>query len=1039
MSKRLPSTTTLVAAAVAACFGSSALALPTDPVVVFGTAAISTQGSTMTINSGRQTWIDWRSFSIDRLETVNIKQASASSSILNQVVGSDPSLIYGRLISNGNVWVINTAGVLVGSGAVIDTAGFVASTLKVRLEDFLAARLIFRPTPGALDVRVEPGALITASSGGSVYLIGANVTNSGTITVPNGEVILAAGNNSISLVDTATPGVRVDLSGTATNLGEIVATAGRIGLSGALVRNSGRLDASSAVSKGGRIFLLGTKESSVDGAATIDVTGTKGGEVRVLGDTVRVADRATIDASGTGGGGTILLGGNARGADPSVLNAKSTYFGPEASMKANATVAGNGGHVVVWSDQTATVSGNIQARGAGAAYRGGSVETSARQSLDTVGIRVDTRTPGGRTGTWLLDPASLVIDTAKWISDYEPNLRTTNWTIATTSGGTGDIIFSTGTYASNSTNSLTLLAYGGDGPSNGNIDATSARFALKGPLTMVAGWDGGSTTSPVVATGNHATISVPQEIATSKLTLIAGGAIAGSSSTIVAKELNASSASGAIDLTGSNRVASVTLDAGGGDIAYRSAASVATMNASARGAIDIQSSGDVELGLLQVTDNVSGSISIESGGRILDGNGIGKTNLVAPAISLTSAGSISADVESPSVDALVRSSTVLGGIRIQQNAAAVAPTNVSLSDYSASGYVDYRSVGNIKIDSPYDLYVQKGKLSVRAGGNLDIASASGLRSSGALELHADGDMTVGAGGLTHYGTRLALAARKNLTTFGAVELSPDEGLTPLGLTLSAGDTLKIAAPLSAAGSNLSLSGTLVHVASTGGMADKAHVGNVNIGARDILIEGAVQATFNANLDASNSLTVTNGGKVLTDGNINVATAGTVTLDAGGLEALNHVTLDLSGSNSQIRISNGGGIYANGGATSGLIKVAFTGRSSGGILLDGTEVTFVAGTSNGFFNNYNVATPGQGMTLSYQGSFDSSSYLTGCHFRGGCEGAYSPTKYAGLSLQESFALAEADTIGGGTGQFGGADNGTASGPRKDPKKRPGQCR
>ena len=58
-------------------------------------------------------------------------QQSASSAVLNRVVGADISQIHGQLLSNGRVFLINPAGILIGAGAVIDTAGFVGSTLKM--------------------------------------------------------------------------------------------------------------------------------------------------------------------------------------------------------------------------------------------------------------------------------------------------------------------------------------------------------------------------------------------------------------------------------------------------------------------------------------------------------------------------------------------------------------------------------------------------------------------------------------------------------------------------------------------------------------------------------------------------------------------------------------------------------------------------------------------------------------------------------------------------------------------------------------------
>ena len=81
-------------------------------------------------------------------ETTHFAQPSVSSAVLNRVL-SDPSAIYGTLSSNGRIWLINPAGIMVGAGGRIDTAGFVASTLNIRNEDFLAGRKLFENPPGA--------------------------------------------------------------------------------------------------------------------------------------------------------------------------------------------------------------------------------------------------------------------------------------------------------------------------------------------------------------------------------------------------------------------------------------------------------------------------------------------------------------------------------------------------------------------------------------------------------------------------------------------------------------------------------------------------------------------------------------------------------------------------------------------------------------------------------------------------------------------------------------------------------------------------
>src|SRR5512133_484778 len=117
--------------AICACLSGSVLALPVGPQVVAGNAAISQVGNQLTIQNSTNAILNWQKFGIAANEIVRFQQPSASSAVLNRVVGPDPSQLYGQLFSNGKVWLINPAGILVGPGARIDTAGFVASTLGV--------------------------------------------------------------------------------------------------------------------------------------------------------------------------------------------------------------------------------------------------------------------------------------------------------------------------------------------------------------------------------------------------------------------------------------------------------------------------------------------------------------------------------------------------------------------------------------------------------------------------------------------------------------------------------------------------------------------------------------------------------------------------------------------------------------------------------------------------------------------------------------------------------------------------------------------
>src|SRR3546814_8889231 len=106
--------TTAVLLALAANAGAQVL--PTGFVVDTGTVStpvINGAGDTMDINQGSQNAIiNWETFSIGDGYTVNFNQPGTTSIAINRVLGDSASTIFGNLNSNGNVFLINTNGVL---------------------------------------------------------------------------------------------------------------------------------------------------------------------------------------------------------------------------------------------------------------------------------------------------------------------------------------------------------------------------------------------------------------------------------------------------------------------------------------------------------------------------------------------------------------------------------------------------------------------------------------------------------------------------------------------------------------------------------------------------------------------------------------------------------------------------------------------------------------------------------------------------------------------------------------------------------------
>ncbi len=154
-----------------------AVAGPEGGTVVAGQAAISQAGPVTSINqSTNKAIINWQGFSVGAKETVNFYQPGTSSVTLNRVIGNETSVINGALNANGQVFIVNSAGVLFGKGAQVNVGGLVASTLDISNSDFMVGNYKFSGTSSASIVNQGR---IRAGEGGYVALLGKTVSNEG--------------------------------------------------------------------------------------------------------------------------------------------------------------------------------------------------------------------------------------------------------------------------------------------------------------------------------------------------------------------------------------------------------------------------------------------------------------------------------------------------------------------------------------------------------------------------------------------------------------------------------------------------------------------------------------------------------------------------------------------------------------------------------------------------------------------------------------------------------------------------------------------
>jgi filamentous hemagglutinin family protein len=465
-------------------WSSTVQANPVGEQVVAGAAGFERVGGALTITQGTdRAVINWNSFSIGAGEITKFVQPNSSSAVLNRVItANNPSAIYGALQANGQVYLINPAGVFIGPSGLVDTAGFVASTHDVGDKEFMAGGdLNFTGNSGASIVnqgRIE-------AKQGDVFLVARQVSNEGQIMASDGTVGMVSGtevclhsigpnNYKVRLIDVANDaGVKKTDNGIAdvVNAGVIEAANAELESTGnylsLAIKNTGVIRATGVIanadgtvtltggegdilntgvvaaiqkniqgeSVGGKI-LASAKNITTDPGSIMTASGSeKGGEIKVsASDTIYVGGKmeaksdegkggkiqltgervglfkAEVDASGKTAGGTVLVGGDYLGKNPEVPNAKAVVMTSDSVIRANATVNGDGGKVILWSDEYTGFYGEIFARAGLSGGDGGFVETSSYDNLQAWGS-VDTFSFFGKSGLWLLDPTELYITT----------------------------------------------------------------------------------------------------------------------------------------------------------------------------------------------------------------------------------------------------------------------------------------------------------------------------------------------------------------------------------------------------------------------------------------------------------------------------------------------------------------------------------------------------------------------------------------------------------------------------------------------------
>ncbi len=365
--------------------------------------------------------INWQSLDLAADELLRFQQPNAQATALNHILDQRPSEILGRIEANGRVFLMNPNGILFGESARINVSALVAGSAWFEsLNDKDEYR--FTTGPGLVD----NAGTITTPDGGSVTLLGQTVRNRGQINARLGRIhLLSAGEATLSfdadgLLQFSLQGEVLDnaqqVSSAVQNSGQLQADGGNVVLEAHaahavfknVINNEGIIQASRINNQGGVIRLEGWGGNVIH-SGIINATGVNGGhggDVSLRGDRIGILDNARVNASGDSGGGRITIGGNRKGTGEHT--AQFTQFGRDANLRADATVSGTGGEIVLWADDTTWALGSVSATGGVVSGDGGFVEISGKQGL-VLGGNIDTSATNGQYGTLLLDPTDITI------------------------------------------------------------------------------------------------------------------------------------------------------------------------------------------------------------------------------------------------------------------------------------------------------------------------------------------------------------------------------------------------------------------------------------------------------------------------------------------------------------------------------------------------------------------------------------------------------------------------------------------------------
>ncbi len=828
--------------------------------------------------------------------------------------------------------------------------------------NFLARNYIFDESHFSNGSIINQG-MINAEEYGLAALIGASVSNEGTMRVHLGHIILASGSaftfnfsgdgllNFVVNSPAAQQGIdeqgnplknAVNQSGILSANGGVITITARTAQSvlDNAINMQGVAIANSVSTNNGMIILSAEPNATVHVAGALEASGKnageRGGVIKITGGYLSLDAGTSVDTSGASGGGEILIGGNAHGLGPE-QNAIFTLINKDVSLNANALELGDGGKIIVWANDATGFYGSAVARGGMLGGDGGFIETSGLKYLDTQGAYVDLRAPLGKTGTWLIDPVNITICDA---------CTTTNLTLSSNTYNSGLISITNATL--NSGDLGTAL-------NNANIAVTTSNvvglgagdITVSGVTGLQTNWNTGNTNTLTLQADRHIIFNTGLTLSgTGKsVNLNASGNITLNNSMNGGFNLSATTATGAITTSQalgattalnstSFNASTITLGAGvttSGSQSY--AASSGTTNAlqlngtyttnnatfSASGNTQLAGSTTVNTsgGSVAFSNAVTGAVAntqdltISSGG----GNtGFSSTINGLRNLAVTSAGAIS-------FSGVIGGTTPLTSMSVNGGGTATVNGNVNTSGAQTWANAITLNQNTIFTSSANDISLTDiaggGRtLTINNAGNASVISGA---ISNIASLTKQGVGTLNLAGNNTYTSATVVSA-------GTLQVSSATGLgtTASGTTVASGAILDINNVV------IGAEALTLNTAKLSGTGTSSLSGNISLGGHSsfggtgsLTLNGAISGAFNiSKVDAgtvnltvastfSGSTSINNGTLQVSQSNALSGTSST-TVNSGGTLDVNNVTIsnDLTLAGGALTATGSAGVSGN---------------------------------------------------------------------------------------------------------------------------------